>query len=52
VLWPQGFGGQFDWASALIAVLAGIALFRFKLGVLPLMAGCALLGLALSMTLG
>ena len=45
VLWPQGFGGRFDCVSALIAVSAGIALFRFKLGVMPLLALCALVGL-------
>ncbi|MFG6460466.1 chromate efflux transporter [Roseateles sp. DXS20W] len=48
VLWPQGFGGRFDGVSALIAVGAGIALFRFKLGVMPLLALCAGLGLALT----
>ena len=47
VLWPQGFGGPFDAVSALIALGAAVALFRFKLGVLPLLAGCAAIGLAL-----
>ena len=46
VLWPQGFGGRFDAGSALIALAAAIALFRFKLGVMPLLAACALIGLA------
>jgi chromate transporter len=45
VLWPQGFGGRFDIGSAVIAVAAAIALFRFKLGVLPLLGSCALAGL-------
>jgi chromate transporter len=45
VLWPQGFGGRFDWLSAVIAVAAAVALFRFKLGVLPLLAACACVGL-------
>ena len=49
VLWPQGLGGRFDWVSALIAVGAGIALFRFKLGVLPLLGLCAGLGFALTL---
>ena len=49
VLWPQGWSGRFDWVSALIAVAAGIALFRFKLGVLPLLALCAGLGFALTL---
>ncbi len=47
VLWPTGFAGRFDWPSALIAVAAGVALFRFKLGVLALLGACAALGLAL-----
>jgi len=46
VLWPQGFGGRFDVPSALITVAAAVALFRFKVGVLPLLAICALAGLA------
>jgi chromate transporter len=45
VLWPQGFGGRFDGVSALIAVAAAVALFRFKVGVLPLLAGAAVAGL-------
>jgi chromate transporter len=44
ILWPQGFGGPFDWASALIALGAAVALFRFKLGVMPLLAVCAVVG--------
>jgi chromate transporter len=47
VLWPQGFGGRFEWPSALIALAAMVALFRFKVGVLPLLAACALVGLLL-----
>jgi chromate transporter len=45
VLWPQGFAGPFDGVSALIALAASVALFRYKLGVLPLLAGCAGAGL-------
>ena len=51
VLWPQGFGGRFDAVSAAIAVAAAIALFRFKVGVLPLLGACAVLGLLLSFLL-
>lgn len=51
VLWPRGFDGPFDVTSALIALAAVIALFRFRLGVIPLIAGCAMLGL-LARTLG
>lgn len=52
VLWPQGFGGHFDWASALVALGAAVALFRFKMGVMPLLAACALIGLALTVLPG
>ena len=45
VLWPQGFNGPFEWPSALIALAAAIALFRFKVGVIPLLAACAAGGL-------
>jgi chromate transporter len=46
VLWPQGFGGRFDAISAAIVVAAAVALFRFKVGVLPLLGACAAAGLA------
>ena len=46
VLWPQGFGGSFDALSALVIVAASVALFRFKVGVMPLLSVCAVFGLA------
>ena len=46
VLWPKGFGGPFEWVSAAIGLAAGIALFRFKVGVIPVIAGSAVAGLA------
>ncbi|MEP7297625.1 MAG: chromate efflux transporter [Burkholderiales bacterium] len=46
VLWPQGWGGRFDAIAAAIAVVAAIALFRFKVGVIPLLVACAVAGLA------
>lgn len=45
VLWPQGFAGRFDVFSALLMAAATLALFRYKLGVLPLLGACAGLGL-------
>jgi len=47
VLWPQGLGGRFELGSAVMAVGAALALFRFKVGVLPLLGSCAVLGLLL-----
>ncbi|MDP2019113.1 chromate efflux transporter [Hydrogenophaga sp.] len=46
VWWPQGFTGRFDAPSAALTVLAAIALFRFKVGVVPLIGVCGLLGVA------
>jgi chromate transporter len=51
VLWPQGFGGRFDAPSALIGLAAALALFRFKVGVLPLLAACAVVGLVYRLAL-
>ena len=45
VLWPKGFAGSFDWISALIALAAAIALFRYKRSVIQVIAACAVLGL-------
>ena len=45
VLWPTGFSGHFDWPSALIALAASIALFRFKRNVIQVIAACAVVGL-------
>lgn len=46
VLWPQGFDGRFEWPSAAIGAAAFVALFRFKAGVVPVIAACAAVGLA------
>jgi chromate transporter len=45
VLWPHGFAGSFDWLSALIAIAAAIALFRYKQNVIHVIAVCAVIGL-------
>ena len=46
-LWPQGWAGPFAWASAGIALVAAVALFRFQVGVLPLLGSCATAGVLL-----
>ncbi len=51
VLWPQGFSGTFDRVSALIALAAAIALFRYRRGVIEVIAACALIGLVLKIAL-
>jgi chromate transporter len=47
VWWPAGVGGAVDIASVLISAAALIALMRFKLGVIPVIAASGLAGLAL-----
>lgn len=44
VLWPDGFEGAFEWFSALLGIAAFIALARFRVGIIPLIAVCAGLG--------
>lgn len=51
VLWPQGLGGAFDWLSGLIGISAFIALFRFKVGIVSVIAACAGVGLIYSLVL-
>nr|AUN37338.1 chromate transport protein ChrA [uncultured bacterium] len=47
VLWPHGFSGRFEGWAAAIGILAAIALFRFKIGVIPVIGASALAGLVL-----
>ncbi|CAM7204126.1 MULTISPECIES: chromate efflux transporter [Enterobacteriaceae] len=49
ILWPEGFDGRFEWISAVIAVAAGIALFRYKMNVMKVIGMSALVGLAVSL---
>jgi chromate transporter len=44
ILWPAGFAGDFEWVSAVIAVAAGVALLRYKVNVVKVIAACALVG--------
>ena len=48
VLWPKGFAGSFDWVSALIALAAAVALFRYQRNVIHVIIACALVGLLIS----
>ncbi|MFV2057103.1 MAG: chromate transporter, partial [Thiohalomonadales bacterium] len=51
VLWPQGFDAPFEWASAVIGAAAFVALFRYKIGIVPVIGACAILGLLYSLLL-
>jgi chromate transporter len=49
VFWPGGWDGRFDWISALIGAAAFAALFRYKIGVMPVIGACAAAGLAVTL---
>ena len=49
VLWPDGFSGRFEWASAVIGAAAFAALIRYKVGVIPVILACGAVGLAYSL---
>ncbi|MBI3936058.1 MAG: chromate efflux transporter [Betaproteobacteria bacterium] len=50
VLWPGAtrdapFAGAFEWATAAIGIGALVALFRYKVGIIPLIGACGAAGL-------
>jgi chromate transporter len=49
LLWPEGFDGALDVRSALIAVAAAVALFKYKRSVMEVIGLCALVGLAIKL---
>ena len=48
VVWPQGWSGPVDAVAGALVVLAAVALFRFKTGVMTLLAASGLAGLLLT----
>jgi chromate transporter len=46
ILWPSGFGGSFEWFSALMGIAAFIALWRYKIGIMLVIAASGIIGLA------
>ena len=49
VLWPAGFAGHFEGWAAAIGVVAAVALFRFRIGVIPVILASGLAGFLLSL---
>ncbi|WP_455220881.1 chromate efflux transporter [Kaarinaea lacus] len=49
VLWPDGFTGNFEWFSSLIGITAFVALFKYKVGIIPAIVVCAAAGLLYSL---
>ncbi|MDQ3563541.1 MAG: chromate efflux transporter [Pseudomonadota bacterium] len=50
VLWPQGFSGTFERPSALIGTVAALALFRYQVGIIPVIGACGAIGLIYSLS--
>jgi len=50
VFWPQGLDNALDWFSIALAATATVAVFRFKVGVIPVILSCGLLGMAWRLT--
>lgn len=51
ILWPRAsdaapFSGPFEWPTLVIGIAAAIALFRYRLGIVPVIAAGGILGLA------
>jgi chromate transporter len=51
VLWPEGLDSSFEWFAALIGAVAFVALFRFKVGIVTVIAASASVGLGYSVLL-
>ncbi len=49
VLWPDGFSGRFEGWAAVIGVVAALALFRFRVGVIPVILASGLAGFLISL---
>ncbi len=49
VLWPAGFGSAFDWISAVIGLAAFVAIWRFKTGIITVIATCGATGLLMTL---
>ena len=47
VLWPHGLSGRFEWPAALVGLVAALALGRWRVGVVPVVMGSGLAGLAI-----
>jgi chromate transporter len=46
-LWPQGFHAELDLPSALLAVAAALALFKYKRNVMHVIVLCGLIGMVI-----
>jgi chromate transporter len=52
IFWPKGLEQSIDWVSIGLASVALLAMFRLKLGVIPVILGCGLLGMCWQLWVG
>ena len=52
VLLPAGTDGHFEWPLAIIGATALVALFRFRVGIIPTIAACGVAGLIIRLLTG
>jgi chromate transporter len=45
VFWPDGLGSAVDWLSIVLVTAATVAVFRFKVGVIPVILSCGGFGM-------
>jgi chromate transporter len=45
VFWPTGIGNTVDWPSIMLSIAAIITIFKFKVGVIPIILASGLLGM-------
>jgi len=51
VLWPQGFEADFEWFAAVLGMLAFVALFKYRAGIVPVIGAGAVAGLGYTLAL-
>jgi chromate transporter len=49
VFWPTGLSGNIDWFSIGLTAIATLAVFRFKINVIPVILACGALGMLLKL---
>lgn len=48
VFWPNGFNASLDYLAIIICAAALLALLRYKIGIIPVIAVCAAIGLSIT----
>jgi len=51
VLWPEGFEADFEWFAAVLGMLAFVALFKYRAGIVPVIGAGAVAGLGYTLAL-